>query len=52
MCALRHSKPPGWPRYDEAATARIVTVEPEPEGYLFEVLPFADLIRAGRPIYR
>jgi len=40
------------PQQDEDATARIVTPPPKSEGYLFEADTFAELIRAGRPIFR
>ena len=40
------------PQHSEDATARIVTPVPKTEGYLFEADTFAELIRAGRPIFR
>ena len=40
------------PHHDEDETARIVVPDPKSEGYLFEVNPFVDLIRAGRPIFK
>jgi hypothetical protein len=40
------------PQHDEAATVRIVTPTPKSEGYLFEADTFAELIRAGRPIFQ
>jgi hypothetical protein len=40
------------PRHGEAATARMVTPPPQSEGYLFEAETFAQLIRAGQPIFR
>jgi hypothetical protein len=40
------------PQHDEAATVRIVTPTPKSEGYLFEADTFAELIRAGRPIFK
>lgn len=40
------------PRNSEAATAKIVVPKGKPEGYLFEAEQFAELIRAGKPIFR
>jgi hypothetical protein len=40
------------PQHDEDATVRIVTPAPKSEGYLFEADTFAELIRAGRPIFK
>ena len=40
------------PRYDERATPRIVVLSPHAEGYLLQAEEFADLIRAGKPIFK
>jgi hypothetical protein len=40
------------PRHDEDATVGIVTRKAQPEGYVLDAQGFADLIRAGRPIFK
>jgi hypothetical protein len=40
------------PRHDEDATVGIVTRKAEPEGYVLDARGFADLIRAGKPIFK
>lgn len=40
------------PQHDEDETVRIVTPHPKSEGYLFEADTFAELIRAGQPIFK
>ena len=40
------------PQHDEDETVKIVTPTPKSEGYLFEADTFAELIRAGKPIFK
>lgn len=40
------------PLHNEQETARIVVPRPNPDGYLFDVEQFVELIRAGQPIFR
>jgi hypothetical protein len=40
------------PQHDEDATVKRVTLPPKAEGYLFDAYEFAQLIRAGKPIFK